>query len=72
MNKLKSFVSTAVDVSKHLAEKGELFSDSFVAKERWSICQGCPKLEGSTCKECGCYMKVKVKVLMANCPKGKW
>ena len=72
MSKVKSLVSTAFGVSEHLVRTGELLSDSIVSNERWSICQGCPMLEGSTCKECGCYMKVKVKVLIAKCPKGKW
>ena len=43
-------------------------------KERITICKGCEhyfKLTGN-CKLCGCFMKVKHKLAMAECPIGKW
>ena len=42
--------------------------------DRFSICEGCPKLIKLTsqCKECGCFMKAKVKLKEASCPLGKW
>ena len=44
------------------------------ADKRYSICESCPSLLNITkqCKECGCFMKLKVKVLSAQCPLGKW
>ena len=44
------------------------------SKNRWSICEECPRLLKTTnqCKECGCFMKIKVKLKEAVCPLGKW
>ena len=45
-----------------------------VQKERMSICLQCPRLIKSTrqCKECGCFMDAKSRLLDADCPLGKW
>jgi len=45
-----------------------------VAKQRYSICQGCPELIKLTkqCKKCGCFMAAKTKLQKATCPIGKW
>lgn len=44
------------------------------ADKRFVICQICPSLISPTkqCKECGCFMKLKVKLKQATCPLGKW
>lgn len=44
------------------------------AERRMSICETCPRLLKTTyqCKECGCFMKLKVKLEAAVCPLGKW
>lgn len=44
------------------------------ATSRFAICQICPSLirVTSQCKECGCFMKLKVKLEAAVCPLGKW
>jgi hypothetical protein len=44
------------------------------AIDRYAICLECPSLLGATkqCKECGCFMAVKVKLKNATCPLGKW
>lgn len=41
---------------------------------RFSICLDCPELIKLTkqCKQCGCVMPAKVKLLAATCPLGKW
>lgn len=50
----------------------------FSAKEeqyaRYSICESCDRLTKTTkqCRECGCFMKLKVKLADATCPLGKW
>lgn len=48
--------------------------DGEKAKERFSICNGCPELIKLTtqCKKCGCFMKIKTKMELATCPIGKW
>jgi hypothetical protein len=45
-----------------------------VQKERMSICLQCPKLIKATrqCKECGCFMDAKTRLLEAECPLSKW
>jgi hypothetical protein len=45
-----------------------------VSKFRFSICEECPKLLKPTkqCKECGCFMTLKVQLKNAACPLGKW
>ncbi len=42
--------------------------------KRMEICLGCPELIQltKTCKECGCFMKVKTRLAEARCPIGKW
>jgi hypothetical protein len=42
--------------------------------DRYSICESCEYLRQKTkqCKLCGCFMKMKVKLLEAECPAGKW
>jgi hypothetical protein len=44
------------------------------AASRHSVCEQCPSLIKLThqCKECGCFMKLKVKLKKAECPLGKW
>jgi len=51
----------------------ELSGDE-IELHRFSICEACPSLIKATkqCKECGCFMKLKVKILSAQCPIGKW
>lgn len=41
---------------------------------RLSICKTCPFLIKQTnqCKQCGCFMNLKVKLSAAECPIGKW
>jgi hypothetical protein len=54
-----------------------------IAKERWTICQGCPILDmagdkclvkgtGPCCGDCGCSMKIKLRSLGSECPLQKW
>ena len=41
--------------------------------ERIKECGKCEHLtKAFRCTECGCFMKAKVKIKMATCPKGKW
>jgi peptide deformylase len=44
------------------------------ANERYEICLSCPELINITkqCKQCGCFMAVKTKLLEAVCPINKW
>lgn len=44
------------------------------ATARLDICKECPSLSGplNRCKECGCFMNIKVRIYSASCPLGKW
>ena len=48
--------------------------DENEANRRFEICKLCPRLIQATkqCKECGCFMNMKVKLKTAVCPIGKW
>lgn len=40
---------------------------------RMDICNGCEHLSiTKQCDKCGCFMPLKVKLLHASCPIGKW
>lgn len=41
---------------------------------RMSICERCDRFdkESKRCKECGCFMRMKVKIPDMKCPIGKW
>jgi hypothetical protein len=45
-----------------------------IAQSRLEICQGCEffKKNGSRCKKCGCFMKLKTLIEKSKCPIGKW
>ena len=49
-------------------------ADDDLADKRLDICLGCDRLIKVTkqCKECGCFMALKVKLQGAVCPLGKW
>jgi hypothetical protein len=37
--------------------------------ERLAICETCPSLlGGTTCKHCGCFVRVKAKLAASKCP----
>ena len=45
-----------------------------ISNKRMLICEECPELIPVTkqCKQCGCFMKMKVRLEKASCPIGKW
>jgi hypothetical protein len=51
-----------------------MFVEKEKAFERLAICNSCPELFKTTwtCKECGCFMKVKARLAFSECPLGKW
>ena len=50
------------------------WSESGEGERRLNICLSCDRLIRVTnqCKECGCFMNLKVKLKDATCPLGKW
>lgn len=51
-----------------------MHAEEEVSNARMSICKSCPELIKLTsqCKKCGCIMKLKTKILAAQCPLQKW
>lgn len=51
-----------------------MFLTNSEALERGKVCAACPDLNKKlwVCRNCGCFMKVKVRIPSAKCPKGKW
>ena len=49
-------------------------ADDELANKRLDICLSCDRLIKATkqCKECGCFMALKVKLQHAVCPLSKW
>lgn len=44
-----------------------------IAQARYNICKECNDFTSlKLCSNCNCFMPVKVKFALANCPKGKW
>ncbi|RAX56451.1 hypothetical protein CCZ01_09490 [Helicobacter monodelphidis] len=48
--------------------------DLEIQQKRLHICLACDRLFALTknCKECGCFVKMKVKYKKSECPLGKW
>lgn len=53
---------------------GVLFVSDEVYKERLSICKSCNEYDEfeNRCKECGCYVPGKAKIILDSCPLAKW
>ena len=54
--------------------KKDNYADAEIASARLDVCNGCEFLlkKTNTCKKCGCFMTLKVKLENASCPIGKW
>ncbi len=54
------------------AAKALALPETEESQKRLSVCQGCPEWTGKSCKICGCFVKLKVKIPEEKCPLGKW
>ena len=50
------------------------FVEQLVAQSRYDVCKCCEEFNKAlaTCKKCGCFMKLKVKLVDAECPQDLW
>lgn len=48
--------------------------DIKIARQRYKICKNCAEFNTTffTCGVCKCFMKAKVLIETAKCPKGTW
>jgi len=55
-------------------EQKVLFVSDKVYEERVSICKSCEKYDEleNRCRECGCYVPAKAKIILDSCPLKKW
>jgi len=69
---------TTMQTIKHYAEgavkavKAMTLPETEESKARLAVCQGCDKWTGTSCKVCGCFVNLKVKIPEEKCPEGKW
>jgi hypothetical protein len=57
------------------ATQGEsLLVDAATVESRDSTCKQCPSHEPglNRCRECGCFLSLKVQLTTESCPLGKW
>jgi hypothetical protein len=66
------------NVIQHYAEgavkavKAMTLPETEESKARLAVCHGCDKWTGTSCKVCGCFVNLKVKMPEEKCPEGKW
>jgi hypothetical protein len=74
MGKLKSGAKSLFNIAKNAAKGIDQSVPEEIAQERLNICLTCPKLFSPTgnCKECGCFVRAKVKIRQEHCPLNKW
>ena len=46
--------------------------DSEEYERRLKICDSCDRRDGNRCMECGCFLALKAKGRVFECPIGKW
>lgn len=69
---------TVIGTVKHYAEgaikavKAMTMPETEESKARLVVCHGCDKWTGTSCKVCGCFVNLKVKMPEEKCPEGKW
>jgi hypothetical protein len=54
------------------AAKAMLLPDTEESKSRLEVCHACSEWNGKSCKVCGCYVTLKVRIPEEKCPHGKW
>lgn len=71
-NRLSEVKEKAAAMREEISEERAIAAET--AHARLLICTDCDRLfePTFTCKECGCFMKVKTKLKSAKCPLGKW
>lgn len=73
----KNLAKFSWDLIKYLQQNKNhtiLFVTDEVYKERMMTCKGCDKYDEleNRCKECGCFLPAKAKIILDSCPLGKW
>jgi hypothetical protein len=66
--------TNAAQAAARFAASGFAVVDQTTAEGRLAICRACDRFdaEQGRCRECGCYLAVKVRAAAESCPLGKW
>jgi hypothetical protein len=60
-------------VESIITEEEFLLDKETMSQQRLDICKGCPELRAlNNCRQCGCFMNIKVRIYSATCPLGLW
>ena len=72
IEKSLNFAKAAADVVKAIALGEPILASKEEVQRRLSICDGCEKKNGNTCDECQCFLDMKTKFAIQQCPLEKW
>lgn len=73
LEQITNLAGTTKTVLLGFLKNGQVKASCQMEKDRIEICLACEKLtDDFRCQECGCFIKVKAKLLTANCPLRKW
>jgi len=74
INQIKDLSNTAKDTVDNIISGKSGLVDNDTETYRLKLCKNCEFYteQHSRCKKCGCFMQVKIKILVAKCPIGKW
>lgn len=52
----------------------EFLANEVIQQDRMDVCRMCDRYSErrKRCKECGCFLEVKVKFASSECPLNKW
>lgn len=72
----KNLAKFSKDLIKYIQKNQDkfLFVSDETYRERMTICKGCDKYDEfeNRCKECGCFLPPKAKIILDSCPLNKW
>jgi hypothetical protein len=54
------------------AARATVTPESDMSRRRLEVCKTCENWTGRTCKVCGCFTALKVRLPAEACPIGKW
>lgn len=77
---VKNLAGFSLKLIKYLQEKSDdetnktLLVSNDVYSERLDICKSCEKYDEkeTKCFECGCYLPIKARFILDDCPLNKW
>ena len=71
----KNLAKFGWDLIQHtMRTSGNMFVNDAVYEERMTICRSCDKYDEQQqrCRECGCYLPGKARMILDSCPLQKW